>query len=283
MANPAHEALLRQGVDEWNDWRSQNGSVTPDLSGVCMPAASLQGVDLSHARLMEATLIRANLTGADLRYADLSGAQLHEVDLSDADLYRANLEDGVLANANLRRARCYAANFAHAQVTVADFRRADLRSARLADADLRESRGAGASLLEADLSGAELDECDLTGCNLTGVRGLVTRQLERAIVDDTTLFSDPMEASPREALESLLRTLQSLRARTTGNAVTDTDVSSYHAVLDELDGWGIDTRDSRIRDGELVRPASFAGIRPWVDGALFRRRLGDLLSSLGKE
>ena len=100
MANPAHEALLRQGVDEWNDWRAQNGSVTPDLSGLRLTAAVLDGIDLSHARLRGATLIRSKLAGADLRHADLRDAQLHEVILNDADLFRANLENSVLASAS---------------------------------------------------------------------------------------------------------------------------------------------------------------------------------------
>ena len=63
MANPAHEALLRQGVDEWNDWRAQNGSVTPDLTGLRLTAAVLDGIDLSHARLRGATLIPLEARG----------------------------------------------------------------------------------------------------------------------------------------------------------------------------------------------------------------------------
>ena len=61
MANPAHESLLRQGVSEWNDWRAQNASVTPDLTGVRMAAAKLDGIDFSHALLRAATLIRSSL------------------------------------------------------------------------------------------------------------------------------------------------------------------------------------------------------------------------------
>ena len=280
MANPAHEALLRQGVDEWNDWRSRNGSVTPDLSSIRMPAAKLRGADLSHARLTDASLVHADLAGADLRYADLCGAELHDADLTDADLFRANLERAVLASATLRRARCYAANLTHAQVTAADLRRADLRSALLTQTDLRESRGAGASLEEADLSGAKLGGCDLRGCNLLGARGLLSRQIERAQVDAETLLPETFGTPATEALESLRRTLRSLKARATGCAVLDTELSRYHAVLDALAACGIDTESARFGEGELIRPATDQKARPWVDAASFRRRLDELLDAL---
>lgn len=292
MANPAHEALLRQGVEEWNDWRSQNGSVTPDLTGVRMPAAKLPGIDLSHARLSEATLIRSKLVGADLSHADLRGAKLHEIVLDDADLVRANLEGSVLANAKLRAVRAAGVNLAGAQITVVDLRNADLRDARLNNADLRESLAGGANLRGADLSGAELNLCNLSGCDLDDVRGLTARQIERAITDAKTRIPESLGGTGSIAsLESLCRSLESLKARATGESVPETDVSSYHCVLDQLDERGVDTGDARIRDDELVRPvrtwertrggeAFESDVRMWVDAALFRRRLDELITQL---
>ena len=292
MANPAHETLLRQGVEEWNDWRAQNGSVTPDLTGLSMAAAKLDGIDLSHARLKGATLIRSKLNGADLRHADLRDAMLHEIVLNDADLFRANLENAVLASAKLRRARLYGVNLAGAQITVVDFREADFRDARLKNVDLRESLGTGACLEGADLTGAELNLCNLSGCNLEGTHGLTSRQIERAITDANTRIPESLGGQgPAASIEGLCRSLESLKARASGESVPETEVSSYHSLLDQLNGRGVDIGDARIRDEDLVRPVTTWGrtrggeafesdARMWVDGALFRRRVEDLIAQI---
>ena len=33
MANDEHVALLKKGVDAWNEWRGENPDIRPDLSG----------------------------------------------------------------------------------------------------------------------------------------------------------------------------------------------------------------------------------------------------------
>ncbi len=283
MANPAHETLLRQGVSEWNDWRAQNASVTPDLTGIRMAAAKLDGVDLSHALLRGCTLICSSLTGADLSHADLREAKLHEVDLSDANLHRADLADSSLAGAKLRRARLDAANLSRAKITVADFREADFKHARLIGADLRESLGIRASFEGADLTNTLLRQSNLEGCNFKRVRGLDSRQIELARLDAATTLpeslNDPINA---ESIESLAQALESLRARAAGDAVLANDVSSYHTVLDQLDSKGINTQRARIATSELVRPAATTTSEQWVDAALFRRRVSSVLSVLRK-
>ena len=247
MANPAHETLLRQGVSEWNDWRAQNASVTPDLTGIRMAAAKLDGVDLSHALLRGCTLICSSLTGADLSHADLREAKLHEVDLSDANLHRADLADSSLA------------------------------------ADLRESLGIRANFEGADLTNTLLRQSNLEGCNFKRVRGLDSRQIELARLDAATTLpeslNDPINA---ESIESLAQALESLRARAAGDAVLANDVSSYHTVLDQLDSKGINTQRARIATSELVRPAATTTSEQWVDAALFRRRVSSVLSVLRK-
>jgi hypothetical protein len=64
MANPAHVALLRKGVREWNEWRNRNRYSYIDL----------KGADLSGTHLLDVDLRGAILTGADLSGADLDGA-----------------------------------------------------------------------------------------------------------------------------------------------------------------------------------------------------------------
>ena len=71
----------------------------------------------------------------------------------------------------------------------------------------------------------------------------------------------------------------------------ETEVSSYHSLLDQLDGRGVDIGNARIRDEDLVRPVTTwartrggeafeSDARMWVDGALFRRRVEDLITQL---
>jgi uncharacterized protein YjbI with pentapeptide repeats len=58
MANEEHVALLKQGVEVWNEWRKAD-----------LHDALLRGADLSLANLID-----ADLSGATLRDANLSGA-----------------------------------------------------------------------------------------------------------------------------------------------------------------------------------------------------------------
>jgi uncharacterized protein YjbI with pentapeptide repeats len=292
VANPAHEALLRQGLEDWNEWRRQNRSVIPDLEGLAMSAANLEGADLSHALLSGATLIRTRLGGSNLRYADLRNAQIHEADFTDADLFRANLEGAVLPGAKLRRARLFGANLRGAQITVVDFRSADLREADLSFADLRESLGAGATLEKANLEGAELFGCRLSDVSLVGATGVSSRQLEEAVLDELTSLPDGFATGASElTLQTLCRALESMKTRSTGATVPENEISSYHAVLRKLQTLGVPTDGARIADAEIDSPVTSWEPTPggeafevspvrFVSAALFRSRIGSLLEDL---
>jgi uncharacterized protein YjbI with pentapeptide repeats len=96
MADETQLALLRQGVDAWNEWRAAYADTRPDLSN-----ASLRGL----------TLAKADLSGADLRNADLRGAILSGAALTGANLAGANLFKAVLDGADLARANLIGAQF----------------------------------------------------------------------------------------------------------------------------------------------------------------------------
>jgi uncharacterized protein YjbI with pentapeptide repeats len=110
MANPEHLAILKKGVEQSNEWRSNNKSVQPDLSGVNLSLAiNLSRTNLSYDSLGPANLSEANLREADLSHtnlsrADLSLATLIRADLSDANLTQANLDGANLGQTNLGRA-----------------------------------------------------------------------------------------------------------------------------------------------------------------------------------
>jgi hypothetical protein len=47
MANPEHLQILMQGVETWNQWRSKNRDIKPDLTSVCLAGTDLSEADLS--------------------------------------------------------------------------------------------------------------------------------------------------------------------------------------------------------------------------------------------
>ena len=153
MANLQHLAIVKQGVGDWNEWRAQNKSVTPDLSG-----AELSGINLDEANLCEVNLHKVVLHEADLRGASLIGA-----DLRGADLRGANASKSYLYGADLRLA-----NLSHAYLISADLGRADLRGTDLSQANLNRANLSDANLGNAKLIGAELDRANLISTNFDG-------------------------------------------------------------------------------------------------------------------
>jgi hypothetical protein len=134
-------AILKQGVDVWNEWRRQNSEKSIYLSRANLKNARLKGANLTNVHLDG-----AKLSGADLRRADLTGADLTGADLTGANLQAANLSRANLSRANLTRA---------------DLRAIRMHSAVLTDAILIE-----ANLREADLRGTTLNAADFTSAHL---------------------------------------------------------------------------------------------------------------------
>ncbi|UWX56769.1 toll/interleukin-1 receptor domain-containing protein [Chlorobaculum sp. MV4-Y] len=79
MANPEHLAILKQGVEVWNQWREENYNIHPDLSEV-----NLSGVNLNRYMLRDVSLFNADLSSADLYGTNLNNAKLIDVNVSNA-------------------------------------------------------------------------------------------------------------------------------------------------------------------------------------------------------
>jgi uncharacterized protein YjbI with pentapeptide repeats len=187
MSNPEHLAILNQGVEIWNEWRTANPDITPDLRGADLHRTDLSNADLSdahlyitnlscadvrrarfvHAYLVLANLRCANLTGAHLIGANLREADLRRADLSNADLSGAVLIDADLGGAMLGGAILSGANLVNANLRDAYLKAANLRGANLSEASLRE-----ANLERADLSGARMSYTSIADTDLSDVIGL---------------------------------------------------------------------------------------------------------------
>jgi uncharacterized protein YjbI with pentapeptide repeats len=194
MANDEHVALLKQGVDAWNDWRKQNPDIRPDLSEADLRDWDLRIVDLSKACLIDTDLSMAVLSDAVFTGAicssntDLSGARLVRAKLSGVNLTGASLIDANLNMAILNRTRLVGARLVGTRFFKADLSRANLRGADLW----------AATLVDTDLTGA-----DLTGARVHGVsawRVIVdkkTKQQDLIItdVDEPTITVDNIEVA----------------------------------------------------------------------------------------
>ena len=121
MANPEHHSLLTRSVADWNQWRTENPDIQPDLRRADLSGNTLTGADLTGATLFfttlrgatlrKATLRVATLIKADLSGADLSGANLERADLSGANLSGANLAGTTLLRSTLVNTTCNRAIF----------------------------------------------------------------------------------------------------------------------------------------------------------------------------
>src|SRR5919202_1919494 len=176
MANEEHLALLKQGVDAWNEWKANNPDIRPNLSfatgnGLTIRGAKLSGIDLSRTNLSRAELGKADLIGANLTEANLSEAYLSQVDLIGANLTLADLTSADLISANL----------IGANLSMVYLSGADLTKANLSGTDLR-----GANLKGANLKGANLSMANLSGVNLQRAKALATN-FHKAILTGTCL------------------------------------------------------------------------------------------------
>ncbi|HEY9826087.1 MAG TPA: pentapeptide repeat-containing protein [Stenomitos sp.] len=154
MADLAYLQLINRGVKRWNQWRQNNASKRPDLSGANLEELNLAGINL----------VGVNLSGANLKYANLKGAHLRfalldEADLSYADLSESDLGSALLIQSNLR----------HACLVKADFCRANLRGANLEGVQGDQTFLIEANLIQANLSRSNLTKAILTEANLQSV------------------------------------------------------------------------------------------------------------------
>jgi uncharacterized protein YjbI with pentapeptide repeats len=114
---------------------------------------------------------------ADLKGANLKGAVLVSCNLQEANLQEANLYGAYLKNASLKSANLAGANL----------RGANLRWVNLGQADL-----GAANLVRADLKDAILTNTNLKGANLKMADGLTQKQIDSALIDESTLLPDIM-------------------------------------------------------------------------------------------
>lgn len=134
MANPEHLKILKQGVEVWNEWRTENPDIQPDLE-----RAELSDLTLSNYVLTEANLFRVQMRGSRLNGAALQGANLFNADLlrvnfNFAQLNQANLQSAALNGASFQNAILHGADLSYSDVTNVNFTYAHFDGANFANA-----------------------------------------------------------------------------------------------------------------------------------------------------
>lgn len=151
--NNEHIAIIRQGVEVWNLWRSENPGIIPELDGVDFGDVNRE-------------LRGANLYGANMYAVILNSADLRDANLSHAVLCRSHLDNAILDNADLTNANLFSADLI-AWLTGANLSGTILERADLCGADLSGAILSGANLSKANLVGANLSGATLIGADLT--------------------------------------------------------------------------------------------------------------------
>lgn len=156
MANPEHLAVLRQGVNVWNEWRLRFPAIKPDVSHADLRDKDLHGIDLRHTKLTDVKLFGSNLKEAVLTGSDLEEGDLRHTDFSKANLQGAFLKAARFADANLRNS-----NLRGAVLTSANLNRADLNEASMRSAFLNRACLVGTKMNDVELIGANFEEAEL--------------------------------------------------------------------------------------------------------------------------
>jgi uncharacterized protein YjbI with pentapeptide repeats len=138
---------------------------------------------------------RGRLRGSNIRFADatrafLVGADLNRANLQGIYLYQANMRRADLAWADLKEAFAYEADFQGAILQNADLRAVDFTGSNLSGANLK-----GARLDGANFENVNLNKTNLSGTSLTAVKGLTPKQIEAAVIDETTQLPENLKAN----------------------------------------------------------------------------------------
>lgn len=173
MANEEHLAILRQGVEVWNQWRRDNLRTMLDLRLAELPLAKLSYIDFRRTILDGANLYGANLYGASAREVNLSLASLEGASLSRADFTQTNFQSANLQHANFIGTKLKGSSFAEMKAGWTTFDDLDLSSV----ANLDTVNHLGPSTVGIDTlyrSHGQIPEVFLRGC------GVPARMIEYA-------------------------------------------------------------------------------------------------------
>lgn len=183
MTNEEHLAILKQGVNVWNEWRKKNPEVIPNIGEVNLSNQNLSGINFDGAKLLGTNLNRTNLHNACFHKASLFGtscvqanlqnsyfenADLKLVNFSESDITEALLVNCDLLEVNMSNAILFQAGLSNSSFISCNFYRANLRSTVLDNANLSKSSFEKADLFQTSLIGTTALKTNFQKAILTG-------------------------------------------------------------------------------------------------------------------
>jgi uncharacterized protein YjbI with pentapeptide repeats len=135
--------LISSKIPEFNRWRMNNLTITPDISGKDFSGADLSGSYLNgvisedtkflHSNLSKINLVQAKLNGSNFKGANMAAAlfmyaEMKKCILVDADMTRTNFMFADLQNSDLSSSRTFRTIFVGS----------DLRNVKLSEVDRGE-------------------------------------------------------------------------------------------------------------------------------------------------
>jgi uncharacterized protein YjbI with pentapeptide repeats len=251
MANSEQLAILKRGVEVWNEWREKNPSIDIDLERADLRGVRLRGANLRGAILVRALLLEVDLHGAMLADADLAGANLWRASLVRAHLLRAYIPRTYLVEANLQES-----DLSNVSFESANLMRADLGRANLMEADLTRTNLSGANFLRANLRKAILMETNGEKANFTEA-DLEATNLWRANLWGAKLIEANLKRA--DLSRTVLERADLSRADLRGVIFTETDLEASNLTEANLTGvnlrdaylWGAQLLDARLQETSL--------------------------------
>jgi uncharacterized protein YjbI with pentapeptide repeats len=243
--NPEHLLILQAGVEIWNNWRSEQAEIIPDLRGANFHRLELHRINFNGANLSQANFTQCYFFEADLGGANLCGARLTGSDISGVDLSHADLSRAYLSRARCSLVRLSSANLSGATLHNAELNSAKLVGADLSNADLRQADLFEADLSHANLSGASLFQADLTGAKLVGAN-LSEATLDRAKLSEADLTDADFSGA-------------SLYQTTIVDAIVK-GASFSGCWVYGVSAWGLDLSDVKDQSNLLITPRNEAAV-----------------------
>lgn len=192
MANQTHLRRLKTPAG-WNQWRSREPRISPDLKRAHLPAGQLAGLQLTKADFTEATLYSANFCGSVIADAIFYNADLSAATLSRVEANFVSFRSAALTRADMSGSKWYGCDFGDTDFSGCELTGAVIDTCTITDATFHNASLRGATIIETDASGTDFRNAFLSrtifiDVDLTGAINLdACRHYGPSVLDYGTL------------------------------------------------------------------------------------------------
>ncbi|MGJ5813689.1 pentapeptide repeat-containing protein [Paludibaculum fermentans] len=171
MSDPEHVRLFTAGRDVWNDWRSANPQIAPDLCGTMLAT----GVTYENVNFSDVDLSNCNFSRCHIRSCDFTRAKLIWASFDGAKIVKSNFAGADLTNAECVNAYVLECDFSYSKLDRVNFTLATIHSSVLNSAEVLNANLDHCRFVQVDVEGAIFRACHVHGVSawcLEGTPGL---------------------------------------------------------------------------------------------------------------